>query len=146
MGNPLLFGEGDKLVGEGMKDPAVVMGEGEELRLTENEIDILRLGPKFCIFKNLCEEEFEADLEETIMKVKWDMMGDELNGKERTTDDIAMEVLLGKKECMRIDEEKEEEEEEIKDAASRSIFDWDLKTVNYAHCKLLQLIFVYIGS
>ena len=98
MGDPSLFREDGRLEGEGLRDPAVVMGEGEELCLTEEEKDILRLGPKFCIYKNLCEEEFEADLEETIMKVKWDMMGEELNGSERTSDDVAMEVLLGKKE------------------------------------------------
>ena len=138
MGNPSLYGEGNILVGEMMKDPAVVTGEGEELRLTEDEISVLRLGPKFCIFKNLCEEEFEADLEETIMKVKWDMMGEEVNGKVRTDADIAMEVVLGKKECRRIEDEKEEEDE-MKEAASRSIYDWNLKTVNYARRRATDL-------
>ena len=137
-GNPSLFREELELEGEGMKDPAVVKGEGEELVLKKEEIDILRLGPKFCTYKNLIEEEFEADLEETIMKIKWDMMGDEKDGKERTTDDIAMEVLLGKKECARIEEEREEEEE-IKDAVSRSIFDWSSKTVNYARRRATDL-------
>ena len=41
---------------------------------------MLKLGRKFCVLKTLNDEEFEAALEECIMKIKWDMMGDE--GKE----------------------------------------------------------------
>ena len=138
VGNPSLFMEDGNLEGEVVRNPAVVVGEGEELVLTEEEIEVLKLGPKFCLYKNLSEEEFEADLEETIMKIKWDMMGEEQRGKERTTDDVAMEVLLGKKACVRIEDEKEEEEE-FKDAESRSIFDWSRKTVNYARRRATDL-------
>ena len=138
MGDPSLFREDGNLMGEELRNPAVVMGEGEELSLTKEEKDILRLGPKFCVFKNLDEEEFEADLEETIMKIKWDMMGEEDNGGERAKDDIAMEVLLGKKECRRIEDEKEEEEV-VKDAISRSIFDWEGRSVNYAKRRATDL-------
>ena len=66
------------------------------------------------------------------------MMGEELNGNERTTDDVAMEVMLGKKNCRRIKEEQEEEEV-IKDAISRSIFDWERKRVNYARRRATDL-------
>ena len=92
----------------------------------------MRLGPKYCLYKRLNEEDFETDLEECVMKVKWDMLGegsDNESKKRRKSEDIALEVLLGEEKCRKIDEEKEEEEE-IKEAESRSIFNWNSQSIN----------------
>ena len=40
---------------------------------TEDEMSLLKLGPKFWLLGRVCEEKFEVDVKETIMKVKWDM-------------------------------------------------------------------------
>ena len=67
MGNPLIFGGGSKGGGGEDKDC--------KISITEEEKTLLKLGPKFCMLRNLIEEEFEADLEECIVKIKWDMIG-----------------------------------------------------------------------
>ena len=64
-----------------------------------------------------------------MLKVKWDMMGE--NGEEvRDPADRAMEILLGREECAAIDAEKQEEED-IKVGESRTIFDWRNKTLDF---------------
>ena len=81
-----------------MRDPAIVAKEGEEVTISKNEREFLKLGPKYCLYKRLNEENFETDLEECIMKVKWDMLGegsDNESKKRRKSEDIALEVLLG---------------------------------------------------
>ena len=137
MGNPGMFNDARSMEKEDVKDPILVNGEGENLVLSENEQELLKLGPKFCLLKNLCEEEFETDLEEAIMKVKLDLMGDE--GKEDPwLEDVALRVLLGEDVCREIDEEKEEEEELI-EAERRSIFDWKKKTLNFGRRRATDL-------
>ena len=108
MGNPRIF-DYDDMVPEDVKDPVIVEGIGEKIKLSEEEMDVLRLGPKFCLYVNLCEEESETDLEEAIIKIKWDLMSDDKNGKPGE-EDIALRILLGGNECDKIDEQKEEEE------------------------------------
>ena len=54
-----------------------MVGEGETIELSDDEYDLLRLGPKYCLYNKLNDEEFETDVEECLMKVKWDMMADD---------------------------------------------------------------------
>ena len=103
-----------------LKKPVVVESFCEEIILSENEVDILTLGPKYNLYSGINEENLEVEVEEMIMKVKWDMMGDK-DEKTRDPADIAMEVALGKEECDEIDREIAEELE-IKDAESRAPF------------------------
>ena len=110
-----------------MKDPVIVLGEGEEIILSKEEREISKLGPKFCTYKNLLEEDFEADIEECILKIKWDMMSDENKG-EPGLEDKALEVLLGEEVCQQIDEENEEERE-MMEGEMRTIFDWKTRTL-----------------
>ena len=128
MGTPAIFTKEGGIIREEIKNPVIVLGPGEEdIVLNENEMAALRLGPKFCVFKKLSEEEFEVDVEECILKIKWDMMGED--GKVRDSADKALEVVLGVEECAAIDAEKREEEE-IKVGETRSIFDWKNKTLD----------------
>ena len=53
-----------------MKDPVLVEGKDGPIVISEDEREFLKLGPKFCLFKNLNEEEFETDVEECVMKIK----------------------------------------------------------------------------
>ena len=57
------------------------------------------------------------------------MMSDD-DRSEREDTDVAMEVLLGRDVCTRIDKEKEEEEE-ITKAEGRMIFDHKTRTLNF---------------
>ena len=129
MGNPRIF-DYDDMVPEDVKDPVIVEGIGEKIELNEDEMDILRLGPKFCLYVNLCEEEFETDLEEAIIKIKWDLMSDDKNGKPGE-EDIALRIVLGRNECDEIDEQKEEEERVLA-AETKNPFDRGNMTFNYA--------------
>ena len=102
------------------RDPVIVENTGETIVLSKDELELLRLGPKYCLFVNLTEENFETDVEEAVMKIKWDLMGDD--GKTPPgEEDIAHRIVLGDNECDRIEEEREEEMD-IVDAESRAPF------------------------
>ena len=121
---------GDDLKPDVMKKPVIVEGEGEKIELSDDEIEVLALGPKFCLLNNLDEEQFAADIEECMMKVKWDMRNDDEND-DKGDEDIALQVLLGKTECEKIDDEKDEERKII-EAESRATFNWEEKTFNFS--------------
>ena len=129
MGNPRIFGGGSKGGG----------GEGKDCKIsiTEEEKTLLKLGPKFCMLRNLIEEEFEADLEECFVKIKWAMMGDE-GDEGRKLEDITLEIALGKKVCQTIKEEKKEERD-ILEAETRMIFNWKIRTMNLAKRRATDL-------
>ena len=130
MGSPSIFCGEEGVCKENIKDPVIVLGPGEEkIDMNEYEMSTLRLGPKFCVYKRLNEEEFEVDVEECMLKVKWDMMGED--GEEaRDPADRALEIVLGRKECAVIDAEKQEEED-IKVGETRTIYDWKTKTLDF---------------
>ena len=130
MGNPTIFDDKVIFGGDAVKPPVIVEGVGEDIVLSKAETEMLQLGPKFCLYKNLCEEEFEADVEECLMKVRWDLMGDD-DKPEPDVVNIAWEIALGKEACNEIDEEIEEEKE-IVEAEGRCIFDFRNKTMNLA--------------
>ena len=73
----------------------IISGVGERIKLDNNELEVLKLGPKFCLYVKLVDEDFETDLEESIMKIKWDLMGDDQK-VDPGLEDVALEVLLGK--------------------------------------------------
>ena len=106
--------------GEKENDQVIVSGMGEMLTLGNEEKDLLRLAPKFCLMEDLNEEEFEADLEECILKIKWEIMSED-DKEEPGLEDIALKVMLGKETCEEINQEHEEEDE-IRDAEARSVF------------------------
>ena len=136
MGEPKIFVD-NSIEAEDIKKPVIVEGEGETVTLSEEECEALMLGPKFCLYNNLEEEEFETALEECIMKVKWDLMGEERQPKGGL-EEIAFKIALGEEECRQIDLEKEEEDE-IVCAEARSIFDVETKTFNFAKRRATDL-------
>ena len=99
--------------GEELRAPEIVRGDNEVINLTNEEIIVLVLGPKFCVRKEkLSEEEFEVELEECIVKIKWDKRGEyEESKKGKTPADIAIMSILD-------DEEKDDVEgyEEMREA------------------------------
>ena len=118
MGNPKIFVT--DLEPEEVKKPVLVENVGENIEINDDEYELLKLGPKFCILVNLSDEGFEADLEETLMKVKWDLMGEE-NENKPGVDDVAMRVALGNEACDVIDNEIEEERQML-EAETRTPF------------------------
>ena len=64
-----------------MSDPVIVCRLGEEIILDEDEMSLLRLGPKFCEFTSLDEVAFEVEVEQMILKYKWETMDNEKNEK-----------------------------------------------------------------
>ena len=65
MGSPMILECVDMWPAD-VRDPVIVEGVGEKLELNDDEMNVLRLGPKFCLYVNLTEENFETDLEEAI--------------------------------------------------------------------------------
>ena len=101
-----------------------------------DKIEVLKLGPKFCLYVNLTEESFEADIEESSMKLKWDLIGED-RSKDKN-EDIALKFVLGEEECDRLDEEREEELE-ILDAETRTPFNQRELTFNYARRRVTDI-------
>ena len=87
------------------------------------------------MYVDLKMEEFETDLEESIVKIKWDFMTtdkDEKNkNKKKGPEDIALEVLLGEEVCRNVDEEIDEEEQMV-EAQSKTPFNKNEMTFNLA--------------
>ena len=64
-----------------LRDLLIVCKKDEDLTLSEDEMSVLRLGPKFCEYKNLCDEAFEVEIEQTLMKYKWETRDEENENK-----------------------------------------------------------------
>ena len=62
----------------GQHDPIIVCGPEEDIRLSKDEMGLLTLGPKFCILNDLVEETFEKEIEECIVKLRWETMNEEM--------------------------------------------------------------------
>ena len=67
-----IFKNGYKWMSEEARTPSIVCTGGNELRISDDEMRLLKLGPKFCVMSKLDEENFEVELEQTILKIKWD--------------------------------------------------------------------------
>ena len=115
MGNPRMFVE--ELTPEDIRKPVII---NKDIELNDEEFEVLSLGQKFCLFVNLNDETFEADVEEVIMKVKWDMMGEEREPKVGV-EDVALRVALGTDVCDEIDD-AQDEEVAIQEAVTRTPF------------------------
>ena len=72
---------GEEIQPEKMRDPIIVCRQGEEIQLNEDELSVLRLGPKFCEYTNLSDVDFEIEVEQTVLKYKWETM-DEVNKQD----------------------------------------------------------------
>ena len=124
---------------EKMRDPVIVCREGENIVLSDEEMSILRLGPKFCEYVQLDDEEFEGEVEQAILKYKWETMEkgnnekSEVGGKFVDTSSLAREILdreiFTKEELEEIDEEIEEENQ-MREAQCRNVFDLNTGTVD----------------
>ena len=96
---------------------------------------MLRLGPKFCEYVNLDEEKFEIEIEQAILKYKWETMSDEKGEDEKPRDlsDIARKVLIRELYTTEEIEEMNEDEEEamrMRDAELRQVFDMRTGTID----------------
>ena len=127
---------GQDLRPQKLNDPVIVCRESDEILLNDDELCVLRLGPKFCEFSNLDEVNFEIEVEQTILKYKWDTMRDdkdEANGKYSGSTEvmgdpsiIARRVLfeeLFTKEELEDMEAEAEDQMNMMEAQLRSTFD-----------------------
>ena len=121
-----------------MRDPVIVCKQDEEIKLNEDEMNVLRLGPKFCEFVNLDEESFEVEIEQTILKYKWETINDEKgedNGMDAYGDPsiLAREILFRElftpEELEDMDEE-DQNEMDMKEAEMRMVFDMRTGTLD----------------
>ena len=127
---------GQDLRPQELSDPVVVCRAGEEILLSEEELCVLRLGPKFCELDNLDETNFEIEVEQTILKYKWDSMSDDKddpNGKHSGNAEVMsdpsiiarrvlFEALFTKEELDDMEAEAEDEMN-MREAQMRATFD-----------------------
>ena len=112
-----------------MSEPIIVCREGEEINMTNDELEILASGPKFCILNNLSDEKFEGELEQMIVKYRWELMGQDLEDQKRKNmqdSDKAIEAILDEDEL-----EDCKEHEKMEDGKKRMVFDREKMTVNF---------------
>ena len=72
-GGAELFAEECGMKSEDMNKPVIVCRNDEEIHLSDEELSELALGPKFCVFNNLNEETFDREVEECVIKFRWEM-------------------------------------------------------------------------
>ena len=135
-GEAELFKYNCELKGENLREPEIVVGEGETLELNEDEKSLLALGPKFCVRKRLDEDEFERELEECIAKVKWELMSREEKDRREGADPSNAEIM-----SILTEEEKEdvEEYEEEQEARRRMVYHADDRTWNYSRKRVTDI-------
>ena len=74
------------MTAEKARGPEIVLMEGEELLLSENELEFLALGPKYCLLNTCSYEVMCCQVETAICKHKWDCMSrEDDNEEERMT-------------------------------------------------------------
>ena len=133
-----IFKEPCNMRGNDDQDPVIVMRDGEELILNEDEMRVLSLGPKFCVYNNLCEETFERELEETIIKYRWELMGKEIKDKEiekfGNEEYGAINSIFTKDEL-----EQHDLEDQLEEAKKRIIFDRTEGKFSYANRRVNEI-------
>ena len=125
----------NEITAEKLREPEVVVRGGEELTVTEEEKEVLALGPKFCVRKSLKMEDFEIEMEECIAKIKWWLREEEEKGNtEKDPGDVAIMAILP-------DEEREEveEHEEMKEASRRLVYHPEEKKWNFGRKRATDL-------
>ena len=128
-GGAAIFGEYYEVKKAKKQEPIIVCGMDETIKVSEDEADLLSLGPKFCVFNDLNEETFEREVEESIIKLKWEFMGEELKKKEEMK--FGEEALEAINLLFDEDElEAQNEEDRIEEAKSRMTFDGETKSMN----------------
>ena len=118
----MMFSKDYVMVKEDEDDPMVVCEADEEIQLSEDEKDILRLGPKYCVLNKLSEEQFQREVEECIVKYRWELRNNEMRDEEikKFGEDAynAIESLFDEDEL-----EKQDEDMRLEEAKLRMPFD-----------------------
>ena len=133
-GGTRVFSTECDLKAQDKKGPVIVCMEGENIELSEDEVKLLSLGPKFSVLKNLEDEKFEASLEESLMKYKWDCMSEKYETKPELSD-IALNTLL-KELCTEEEYKLIEDEVEMDSMRLRMVYDSVVGRFNYSKKKV----------
>ena len=119
-------------------EPMVVCEANETIELSNEEKEVLMLGPKYCVLNRLNEETFQREVEECIVKYRW-----ELRNMEREEDEVrkfgedayrAIESLFDEDELAQQDEDMRLEE-----AKMRMPFDQDKVSLNFGKRRATDL-------
>ena len=124
----------DSMTAQPSEEPMLVKFEDEEMSINEDEKNFLRLGPKFCIYKPLTEEEFEIELEQAIVMFRWEVMGEELEKKNRNLSDVAIEAIQDEDEI-----EECREHEQMLMGKARMVFDRESVTMDFTKRRVTDL-------
>ena len=100
-----------------IEDEVVIVSGVNKLKVDDDEKNMCKLGPKFCVIGSMSEERCEVAIEECIAKLKWDKMGEEI--KERGMDPAmkAIEEVLDQEHL----DDLEEHEQRL-DGEASSVF------------------------
>ena len=119
---------------EEAREISVVCKPGQGLMIDEDEQNLLKLGPKFSILTRLDDERFENELEQAIMKMRWDKMGIDDENKKKSESDAAIELVLDEEQV-----EECREYEEMIEARTRMIYDVEGNNLDFTRRRTTDL-------
>ena len=125
-----IFKDAPDMKPEDPSGPVVVCGEGEDLRMSSEEWQLLARGPKYCVVRGCGEEDMKVEIETAILKHKWDSMGDD----DDSNDDECTEEE--RKENERVAQLAEEMGAQSRMAYNSEEDTWDargLRVTDYRH-------------
>ena len=83
--------------------------EDEDISLSDEDVRILTLGPQFCVLNNLSEETFEPEVEECIIKYRWELKKcEDIEAKNKKFGEDTIETIY----CLFTEEKLEQQTEE----------------------------------
>ena len=119
-------------------EPCIVCYEDENIVISDEEAELLALGPKYNIRNKLDEELFLCEIEECVIKLRWEMMGDEIKKKNDDEAYKNIELFFTEEENEEINEEIREMED-IEFAKARMIFDPENLSMNLSKRRATDL-------
>ena len=120
-----VFSSNEEITPEDMKPPVII---GEDVVLTEEEEEVLKLGPKFTLRRVLDRETFLVEVEKALAKERY--------GKINEEDEVG--EPLGLKDDKE-DNDKIREEEEWQETKSSLIFDKEDNNVNFSRTRATNM-------
>ena len=99
--------------------PVIVSDDGEDIELSDDEWALLARGPGYCVVRGCHEEDARVEIETSILKHKWDCMGQDDEEEELNTSEEE------RKEVERVTQLAEEMA-----AQTRLVYDGESKTVD----------------
>ena len=111
--------------------PVIVCDVGENLALSSEEWAVLAKGPKYCVMRGCSEEDARVEIETSILKHKWDCMGQDENETEE--ENMCEEDKKESERVAQLAEEMAAQTRMVYDEESNTLDARGLRVTDYTH-------------